>query len=123
MRSSFVWDFTQRRLVVGHRRFGTSYLSRFKGLYNSKRMVGSAANSVTNYRSTLRKIPEKRVSESHSLAVKPFTPLNDVFSFQQYISDFNKAQIRGHINVDAVNYGRFCCVELKMLSLNVLMVL
>jgi hypothetical protein len=36
---------------------------------------------------------------------------------------FNKVQIRGHINVVAVNYGRFCCVELKTLSLNVLMVL
>ena len=51
-------------------------------------MVGSAENSVTNYRSTLRKIPENRVSESHSVAVKPFTPVNDVFSFQEYISDF-----------------------------------
>jgi hypothetical protein len=25
----------------------------------------------------------------------------------------NKVKIRGYFNVVAVNYGRFCCVELK----------
>jgi len=31
VRSALFWDFTQRRMLVSYRRFGTSYCSHLKG--------------------------------------------------------------------------------------------
>ena len=55
MSSSLFWEFTQRRLVVCYRRFGTTYRSIFKG-------QAVQEDLVTNYQSTLRNIPEERRS-------------------------------------------------------------
>ena len=57
MRSELFCDFTQRRMVVSYRRFGTTYRS------HPLKMgpIGRPETSVRNYHSTLHKIPQKSV--------------------------------------------------------------
>jgi hypothetical protein len=72
VRSELFWDVTQRRVVIPHRRFGTTYRSHLQGPINPRRKLsswtlkmGSIAfpeTSVTNYHSTLHNIPEERRS-------------------------------------------------------------
>jgi hypothetical protein len=74
MRRAFFWDFTQRRLIVRSRRFGTTYWAPYSRVQQSfflgcltledgtDRFVET---SVTNCRSTLRNIPEERRSHWH----------------------------------------------------------
>jgi hypothetical protein len=50
-RSAFFWDFTHRRMVVWHRRFGSRNRSHIEG-----------SSCVTYYHSTLRNIPDERRS-------------------------------------------------------------
>ena len=55
MRSLLFWDFTQRRLVVGYRRFGTTYRFHLQGSSSPVSFYG-----ITSYQSTLCKILEER---------------------------------------------------------------
>jgi hypothetical protein len=73
MRSALFWDFTQRRMIVCYRRFGTTYrpchqVSRSR-LLDPWRWdpIGCPETSVTNYLSTLRKLPEEWRSQLHNL--------------------------------------------------------
>jgi hypothetical protein len=73
MGSSLLWDVTQRRLVVGYRRFGTTCRSQLKAsncprrfcLYCVMLQYGPArwARHVGNYQATLRNIPQERRSQ------------------------------------------------------------
>ena len=64
MRSAPFCDFTQRRMVVCYRRFGTTYRSHLQGSSSPNTLkigpIVCTETSVTHYCSTLRKIPEQR---------------------------------------------------------------
>jgi hypothetical protein len=82
LKSSLFWDVTQRRLVVSHRRFGTTYRSPLQGQSSPRRMLGTAWYAAAffldcltfedgpyrlswNVEYTLRNIPEERWSNLH----------------------------------------------------------
>jgi len=63
MRSAFLCGFTRPRVVIPHRRFGTTYWSRLQGLSSpawplNVGQIGSSEASVQNCHSTLRKITQ-----------------------------------------------------------------
>ena len=62
------WNFTQRRMVIAYRCFGTYYLFHLQGSSNlSQRwdQIGCPETSVRDYYSALRKIPEESRSHFH----------------------------------------------------------
>jgi len=67
MKSALFWDITQHRVEIPYRRFGTTYRSHLQGsrtLWPLKmRPTSSPETSVRNYHSTLRNIPEERLSQ------------------------------------------------------------
>jgi hypothetical protein len=72
LRSLLYWDVTQRKLVVSHRRFGTTYRSHLQGPQSKKTAwplktipTGCPETAVTYYPSTLRNIPDERRSHLH----------------------------------------------------------
>ena len=63
--SSLFWNFTQHRLVVIDRRFGTIYRSHLQGsssLLTLENGTDRLSRNVGNYQSTLRKIAEELTS-------------------------------------------------------------
>jgi hypothetical protein len=84
-RSALFWDITQRRVVILHRRFGTTICPIFKGQevqasWTSWPLgpIGCRETSVQNYHSTLRNIPEERRSHQHRGGSLKF--LSDMFA-------------------------------------------
>jgi hypothetical protein len=67
VRSSFFWDFTQRRPVVCCRRFGTTYRSHLQGSssLNLEDGIDRLFRNVDKYHSRLRNISEDRLSHLH----------------------------------------------------------
>jgi hypothetical protein len=55
LKSAILWHFTQRRVTVPYRRFGTTYCSSLQGSI----LTGCPETSVRHYHSTLRKITKK----------------------------------------------------------------
>jgi hypothetical protein len=75
MSSSLFWAVTQKQLVVGYRRFGTTYRSHLQWPSSPRRTssyltlkmgpIGRRETSVTTYHSTLRNTPEDQISYLH----------------------------------------------------------
>ena len=66
MRYGLFCDFTQRRLAVCYRHFGTSYWSHLRGSISRPLKMGPLEcpeTSVANHHSTLRRIPEEGRSQ------------------------------------------------------------
>jgi hypothetical protein len=67
MRSSLLWDVTQRKLVVSYRRFGTNSLSHPQGSGSPRHLemgpMGCPETLVTSNKSTLSNVPEERKSQ------------------------------------------------------------
>jgi hypothetical protein len=80
MRSTLFWDITQRRVVIGYRRFGTTYPSHRQGWRSPRRTyfwplkmgpIRCPETSVKYYQSPLCNIPEERRSQRvWSFAIK-----------------------------------------------------
>jgi len=71
-KSSLFWDVTQCRLVVGYRRFGTTYWSHLQVSMNPKRRSLDPSGwdtylsrNVCDNQSTLSNMPEERRSHLH----------------------------------------------------------
>jgi hypothetical protein len=59
MRSVFFWDITRRRVLIRYRRFGTTYRSHIQGSRPLKMgTIHCPETSVSDYRGTLRNIPD-----------------------------------------------------------------
>jgi hypothetical protein len=69
MRTAFFWDVTQRRVVILHRRFGTTYRFYLQGSTSPLRMgpIRGPETSVRISRSTLRNTSDER--RSHNFRV------------------------------------------------------